>query len=403
MGQALGGSIDRLGLGKYGTSLAHNMVGGIANAATRSLVNGSDFGDNLMAALPDILGNTIGNAIGGAVASRGAPRTGAGSGGDIIVTAGRPHTPNILTDGVDFSSTNAVLANIRQMSFDVNKSVKGVDYAVSQVAQQIIDSMPAASGVQYASGNYALSGGQFNGQTSSIDAGRSPYYYNRGTGTIDYYEAGLNGTAVDRVDASRTAMMNQRLSELNWGVAGAVTVGPVVGGLLAAAAPAVGTFLLANGPTISAGGQIFGEIMGVPGAPIMAAGGALVGAERVGLGAGGSAGRQVLYHYTNEAGAAGILESNALNPSLWRSGTKDVAYGNGQYLSDIVPGTRTSAELSRDFLGQPFQGRRFTNYVEIDASGLGAVQGRAGVYVIPNQVPLDLTGRLLSSGKVPGR
>ena len=64
VGQALGGSISKLNLGKYGTSLANNMVGGIANAATRSLVNGSDFGDNLMAALPDIIGNTIGNAIG---------------------------------------------------------------------------------------------------------------------------------------------------------------------------------------------------------------------------------------------------------------------------------------------------------------------------------------------------
>ena len=41
------------------------------------------------------------------------------------------------------------------------------------------------------------------------------------------------------------------------------------------------------------------------------------------------------------------------------------------------------------------------NYVEIDASGLNAVQGRPGVYVVPNEAPLDLTGRILSSGKVP--
>ena len=53
VGQALGGSISKLNLDKFGTNLANNMAGGIANAATRSLVNGSDFGDNLMAALPD--------------------------------------------------------------------------------------------------------------------------------------------------------------------------------------------------------------------------------------------------------------------------------------------------------------------------------------------------------------
>lgn len=124
-------------------------------------------------------------------------------------------------------------------------------------------------------------------------------------------------------------------------------------------------------------------------------------AETAAVGGGGTTGRQVLYHYTNEAGAAGIVDSASLNPSLWRVGTKDVRYGNGQYVSDIVPGTRTSSELSRDFLGVPFQGKRFTHYVEIDATGLGAVQGRTGVYVIPNETPLDLTGRLISSGKVP--
>lgn len=113
--------------------------------------------------------------------------------------------------------------------------------------------------------------------------------------------------------------------------------------------------------------------------------------------------RQTLFHYTNEAGASGITGSNSLNPSLWRVGTKDVRYGNGQYLSDIAPGTMTPAQLSRAFLGRPFHGSRFTHYVEIDATGLGAVQGRAGVYVVPNEVPLDLTGRLLNSGKVSGQ
>jgi hypothetical protein len=126
-----------------------------------------------------------------------------------------------------------------------------------------------------------------------------------------------------------------------------------------------------------------------------------VATESVVIGEGSTTGRQILYHYTNEAGVAGITESGSLNPSLWRVGTKDVRYGNGQYVSDIVPGTRTPSELSYDFLGQPFQGARFTHYLEIDATGLGAVQGRTGVYVIPNEVPLDLAGRLLNSGKVP--
>ena len=51
-------------------------------------------------------------------------------------------------------------------------------------------------------------------------------------------------------------------------------------------------------------------------------------------------------------------------------------------------------------LGQPFQGQRYSNFIEIDVSGLNVIQGRNGVFVIPNETPLDLTGRIISSGAV---
>jgi len=107
-----------------------------------------------------------------------------------------------------------------------------------------------------------------------------------------------------------------------------------------------------------------------------------------------------LYHYTNEAGMNGILDSGQLNPSLKALNPNDVRYGNGQYLSDIPPGTMTPAQLSRQFINNPFQGARYTNFVEIDTTGLDIIQGRRGVYVVPSEVPLDLTGRLTNSGKV---
>jgi hypothetical protein len=113
--------------------------------------------------------------------------------------------------------------------------------------------------------------------------------------------------------------------------------------------------------------------------------------------AGGGVAR-TLFHYTDEAGQKGILDSGQLNPSLRELNPADARYGNGQYLSDIQPGTMTSNQLSRTFLGAPFWGSRFTNFVEIDVSGLDVVQGRAGVYLIPNEEPLDLTGRIVSSG-----
>src|SRR6185369_13019240 len=99
-----------------GTTLT-NVAGGLANAGARSLINGTDFGDNILAALPDAIANTIGNLVADQVAGGGKPKAGgtgtgqsgnsiaasdgtqgSGSGadsadaefGDIVVTARRP-------------------------------------------------------------------------------------------------------------------------------------------------------------------------------------------------------------------------------------------------------------------------------------------------------------------------
>jgi hypothetical protein len=53
--------------GRAVTGAAH----AIASAATRSLIEGSDFGDNVMAALPDVIGQTIGEAIAGRLSGGG--------------------------------------------------------------------------------------------------------------------------------------------------------------------------------------------------------------------------------------------------------------------------------------------------------------------------------------------
>ncbi|MEZ6136189.1 MAG: HYD1 signature containing ADP-ribosyltransferase family protein [Pirellulaceae bacterium] len=83
---------------------------------------------------------------------------------------------------------------------------------------------------------------------------------------------------------------------------------------------------------------------------------------------------------------------------ILKTRSKDARYGDGQYLSDIIPGTRTPSELSYAFLRVPFQGRRFTNYVEIDVSGLRVIRGRDSVFVIPNSESLNLSERIISGG-----
>ena len=75
-------------------------------------------------------------------------------------------------------------------------------------------------------------------------------------------------------------------------------------------------------------------------------------------------------------------------------------YGNGQYLTDIEPGTMEPKELSTALVRNIHQVEKFTHYLEINPDGLNVIKGRSGVYVIPNEGPLDLNNRIISSGKV---
>ena len=95
----------------------------------------------------------------------------------------------------------------------------------------------------------------------------------------------------------------------------------------------------------------------------------------------------------------GIVDSQKLNPSLKANNPKDARYGNGQYLSDIKPDTHTPAQLAKKFINVPNK-YKYTHYVEIDVTDLEVIKGRDGVLVIPNESPLDLVGRIVSTGSV---
>lgn len=95
---------------------------------------------------------------------------------------------------------------------------------------------------------------------------------------------------------------------------------------------------------------------------------------------------------------AGIVATQQIKPSLAANNPNDFRYGEGVYLSDIPPGAMTPSQLSRVFLGIPFQGQRFTNYVGVDVTGLSVVMGRPNVYVVPGAQPLNVTGRITGFG-----
>jgi len=65
------GASGAIGLGGFEGRLLSNTAGGLANAAARSLLDGTSFGDNILAALPDIIGQTIGGMVADQVAGSG--------------------------------------------------------------------------------------------------------------------------------------------------------------------------------------------------------------------------------------------------------------------------------------------------------------------------------------------
>lgn len=109
--------------------------------------------------------------------------------------------------------------------------------------------------------------------------------------------------------------------------------------------------------------------------------------------------RRILYHYTNEKGMNAIVESQQLNPSLKANNPKDARHGDGQYLTDIEPYNQTPPGLAARFIKVPNR-YKYTHYIAIDVTGLEVTYGRKGVFVILNDSPLDLTGRIVSTGKV---
>jgi hypothetical protein len=96
-------------------ALAHLGSGGasaLANAGTRSILDGSDFGDNIIAALPDVIGNTVGQlAVAGVrgIAASKAPQPAAAQEDRPFSVTARP-----LTNGplglIGVRSDNAVAA-----------------------------------------------------------------------------------------------------------------------------------------------------------------------------------------------------------------------------------------------------------------------------------------------------
>ncbi|HEJ7077048.1 TPA: RHS domain-containing protein [Serratia marcescens] len=122
---------------------------------------------------------------------------------------------------------------------------------------------------------------------------------------------------------------------------------------------------------------------------------------------------QTLIHYTTEEGLKGILDSGELRAS---SGPIHARFGDGEYLTDIKPeqiGGRTLKEaagtgklslgqVAHNLYGDSRKINSITHYVEIDVTGLDVSEPRPNTFRVANTGNLDISKRIVKSGKSCG-
>ena len=156
--------------GRLAGQVAGGAAGLIAGAATRSLITGSDFGDNIMADLPSVIGNTIGNIAAAKINQQALNKSsnqgsangqGNGQGGDGYVNRadGQLHLGLTAADVAKFDDATG-MTSFRQSMADMSASL---DQTMAEVMAPSVDNTVAAGssgGGSSWGGPVQLSGGQ---------------------------------------------------------------------------------------------------------------------------------------------------------------------------------------------------------------------------------------------------
>ena len=118
--------------------------------------------------------------------------------------------------------------------------------------------------------------------------------------------------------------------------------------------------------------------------------------------------QQTLYHYTTEGGHTGIVESEQIFAS---EGPVHARHGAGSYFTDIAPemvggrsiattpaGQMSLGQLSARLFRVPWNTGRLGYYLEVNVSGLNAIEVAPNIYLVPGTEALDVSGRIIRSG-----
>jgi hypothetical protein len=212
-------------------------------------------------------------------------------------------------------------------------------------------------------------------------------------------------TGQESVDVAQWArrLDPDSVHNVGMGILGSLPVG-VGGAALWARAASVWRGFTAVGAT-QAGAQVGTEVAPALLRRVVGAG---EGGEAAQAAAAAGGARQTLYHYTTDAGRAGILESG----EIWASqGARNARHGAGQYFTDIAPeaiGGRTLAttpagqmslgQLSSRLFRVPWNTGKLSSFLEVDVAGLGARQVAPNIWLIEGEAGLSIGGRVVRSG-----
>ena len=252
--------------GNIARTAVTNTAGGIANATLRAVATGTSFGDNMLAALPDVLGQTVGGLVAGGIAgtfrpsaSAAAPAVGsssssadAGLGAALVSSA----LDEIIVHGVRplGSGYKDYLPGITAATFGINVQVGGVGYAKKRAAELIKQNLAAQYDVGHGMyGSYtatdmldgvrqsALVESGWALSTSVIDSRLAGIEAAFANGSIDYnsYQAGRSSIDENRrLNAQWDSISNDAVNQVAYefgqawymgasmtGVGGAVDLG----------------------------------------------------------------------------------------------------------------------------------------------------------------------------------
>ena len=108
-----------------------------------------------------------------------------------------------------------------------------------------------------------------------------------------------------------------------------------------------------------------------------------------------------LFHYGTASKISFILTTQTIPHSDFDANPQRARYGSGVYFTDLVPGTLSKGQISRQIYLAPFYTKDIEAWVMVNLGGLTVVPERDHVFLVPTAAALPVLGKILAAGLTP--